>query len=37
MVADRANLDALSLSLVHDKLKEHIDHVWFGVVCKNWR
>jgi len=36
-VADWANLEELPLSLVLDKLEEHIDHVRFGVVCKNWR
>jgi len=33
---DWANLEAYPLSLVLDKLEEHIDHVRFGVVCKNW-
>jgi hypothetical protein len=33
---DWENLDAYPLSLVLDKLEEHIDHVRFGMVCKNW-
>jgi len=37
MERDWANLGALPLSLVLDKLEEHIDHVWFGAVCKSWR
>lgn len=37
MERDWANLEALPLSLVLDKLEEPIDHVWFGAVCKNWR
>ncbi|RHN77129.1 hypothetical protein MtrunA17_Chr1g0151451 [Medicago truncatula] len=32
-----ANLEALPLSLILDKLEEHIYHVWFGAVCKSWR
>jgi len=35
MERDWANLGALPLSLVLDKLEEHND-VWFGVVCKSW-
>lgn len=37
MEPDWANLEALALSLVLDKLEERIDRVWFGAVCKNWR
>ncbi|KAJ1407825.1 hypothetical protein SESBI_24014 [Sesbania bispinosa] len=33
---DWANLDALALNLILDKLVERIDHIWFGAVCKNW-
>ncbi|XP_057444590.1 F-box protein At4g35733-like [Lotus japonicus] len=33
---DWANLEAFALDLILDKLEERIDHVWFGVVCKNW-
>ncbi|KAJ1407824.1 hypothetical protein SESBI_24013 [Sesbania bispinosa] len=33
---DWANLDALALNLILDKLAETIDHIWFGAVCKNW-
>ena len=33
---DWANLECYPLSLVLDKLEEHIDHVRFGVVCKTW-
>jgi hypothetical protein len=36
VVVDWANLEDCPLSLVLDKLEEHIDHVRFGVVCKNW-
>jgi hypothetical protein len=36
MVVDWAHLENFPLSLVLDKLEEHIDHVRFGVVCKNW-
>ncbi|KAJ1386689.1 hypothetical protein SESBI_40614 [Sesbania bispinosa] len=36
MESDWANLDALALCMVLDKLKERIDHVYFGVVCKSW-
>jgi hypothetical protein len=36
-VADWANLEELPLSLVLDKLEDHIEHVRFGVVCKNWQ
>jgi len=32
-----ANLEALPLGLILYKLEEHIDHVWFGAVCKSWR
>jgi hypothetical protein len=33
---DWANLEGLPLSLVLEKLEEHIDHVRFRVVCKTW-
>ncbi|XP_057444591.1 uncharacterized protein LOC130736826 [Lotus japonicus] len=36
MQRDWAHLDAIALDLVLDKLEERIDHVWFGLVCKNW-
>ena len=32
-----ANLEALPLNLILDKLEEHIDYVSFGAVCKTWR
>ncbi|CAL5209951.1 unnamed protein product [Lathyrus oleraceus] len=32
-----ANLEALPLSLILDKLEEKIDHLWVGAVCKNWQ
>ncbi|KAJ1397683.1 hypothetical protein SESBI_31618 [Sesbania bispinosa] len=35
-IPDWANLDALALNLILDKLVERIDHIWFGAVCKNW-
>jgi len=35
-MVDWANLEAYPLSLLLDKLEEHIDHVRFGVVCKSW-
>jgi hypothetical protein len=35
MKPDWANLEALPLIL--DKLEDHIDHVWFSAVCKNWQ
>jgi hypothetical protein len=34
---DWANLEALALDLILDKLEEQIDHICFGGVCKNWR
>ncbi|CAJ2630596.1 unnamed protein product [Trifolium pratense] len=37
MKCDWANLEALPLSLILDKLKEHVEHVWFSAVCKNWQ
>ncbi|XP_058772923.1 uncharacterized protein LOC131647022 [Vicia villosa] len=37
MEPDWANLQALPLSLVLDKLEEKIDHLWFSAVCKNWQ
>ncbi|XP_045796694.1 uncharacterized protein LOC123890971 [Trifolium pratense] len=36
MAVNWANLEDFPLSLVLDKLEEHIDHVRFGAVCKNW-
>lgn len=36
MEADWKNLEALSLSLIFDKLVERIDHIYFSMVCKNW-
>ncbi|XP_058746620.1 putative F-box protein At3g25750 [Vicia villosa] len=35
MEPDWANLEALALGLILDKL-EWVDHIWFGAVCKNW-
>jgi len=35
-LVDWGNLEELPLSLVLDKLEEHIDHIRFAVVCKNW-
>ncbi|KAK2458631.1 hypothetical protein QL285_005766 [Trifolium repens] len=35
MQPDWANLEALPLIL--DKLEDHVDHVWFSAVCKNWQ
>jgi len=32
-----ANLEALALGLILDKLEERIDHVWLGAACKNCR
>ncbi|AES62831.1 hypothetical protein MTR_1g108750 [Medicago truncatula] len=37
MERDWVNLGAIPLGLVLDMLEEHIDHVWFGAVCKSWR
>ncbi|CAL5190157.1 unnamed protein product [Lathyrus oleraceus] len=36
MKADWANLEALALGLILDKLYERVDQIWFGAVCKNW-
>ncbi|CAL5190155.1 unnamed protein product [Lathyrus oleraceus] len=36
MERDWANLEALALSLILDKLYERVDQIWFGAVCKNW-
>jgi hypothetical protein len=36
MEVDWQNLEALPLSLIFDKLVERLDHIYFGVVCKNW-
>ncbi|CAL5190154.1 unnamed protein product [Lathyrus oleraceus] len=35
MERDWANLEALALGLILDKL-ERVDQIWFGAVCKNW-
>jgi hypothetical protein len=36
VVVDWGNLESLPLSLIFDKLVEHIDHIYFSMVCKNW-